>query len=422
MNNVKRKVFKNGLRALFVKNPKSATTTVAVIVGVGSDFETRRENGISHFLEHMCFKGTKKRPTAFDVARELDSLGASYNAFTGHEYTSYYAKVQNKLFTDAFDVVSDIYLNPAFNKKEIEKEKGVIIEEVNMYEDLPNKKVQSSFLELMYGDQPAGWSILGTKKNIKAFSRDNFSSYHNRHYTPSSTVVFVSGNFNEDSAVKMIKSQFGNLEKKRVIKKIKVKEAQKKPRELIEFKKSDQTHFVVGFRAFSLFDKRRYALAVLSDVLGGGMSSRLFQKVRDELGAAYYVYSAADLFSDRGVFYAAAGVGNDKTESVIKAILGEFKDMRDNGISKEELQKAKNHITGKFSMALETSDEMGYFYGMQEVLGEKLVSPEEEMKRIRAVSLSEVKSVACHIIKNENLNLTLIGPFKKKTFGGIVRV
>lgn len=412
----------NGVRVILVPEKDSLTVTVAVLVEAGSKYETKNISGISHFLEHMCFKGTKKRPKAIDIASELDGLGAKYNAFTSQEYTSYYAKVKKEFLSRAFDVVSDLYLNPVFDEAEIEKEKGVIIEEINMYEDMPARRVQELFMELVYGNQPAGWSIAGDKTVIKNLKKEDFTKYRTAHYVPKATVVVISGSFDEKSVLGFVRKTFGHLPNSRKGTKPKVKEMQKEPAEFLKFKDSDQTHLVMGFRAFDVFDERKYVLQVMADILGGGMSSRLFQNIREELGAAYYVNASADLYSDHGFLAMAAGVQHTKIEMVIKRALEEFSRLKSELVPAEELQRAKDHLIGNFFLSLETSDEIGYFYGGQEILGLPLGAPNEFVKKINAVSSEEIRNLAKILIKEKSLNLAMIAPFKGKSFRNILKV
>lgn len=413
---------KNGLRCILVPQKDSLTVTVAVLVAAGSKYETKEINGLSHFLEHMCFKGTTKRPRPIDIAGELDGMGAQYNASTGHECTTYYAKVRNKSFGKALDVVSDLYLNPVFNKEDIEVERGVIIEEINMYEDAPPRKVEELFFELVYGDQPAGWSIAGTKENIKRLTREDFISYREKNYLPESTVVAVAGNMNVQSAEKELRKHFSSLVPGKKMEKIKVRESQKKPAELVYTKEVEQTHLVLGVRAFDMKDKRRFALEVLSEVLGGGMSSRLFKKVRDELGAAYYVRSGADLFSDHGFLSVSAGVDNKKVDVVIRAVLQEMIALKDTLVSDVELGKAKEHLIGGIFLNAETSDSLGYFYGIQEIMNMPLSSPDALAKKIKSVTAKEIREVARTVFRDDRLNLALIGPFKNRSFLDILKI
>ena len=422
MSTFSRTVLPNGLRVVYVPQKGSVATTVMVTVEAGSEYETKEMNGISHFLEHMVFKGTKRRPTALAISSELDGLGAQYNAFTSQEMTSYYAKVTNEFFHRAFDVVADLYLNPVFKEAELEKEKGVIIEEINMYEDLPNRKVQELFMELVYGDQPAGWSIAGRKEVIRGIGRNDFVTYRDAHYVPKATVVVISGGVSEDEALGEVRKHFGEISDGSKDTKRAVTESQSKPRELVFHKASDQTHMILGFRAFDLHDKRKYALKLLADVLGGGMSSRLFQKIREEMGAAYYVGASDDLYSDHGLLGVSAGVQHEKVRQVVAAALVECVRMKDEPVSSEELQRVKDHRIGSMTLSLETSDALGSFYGMQEVMGMDIIDPTVLAERIRAVTAEDIQKVARDIITEDRLNLALIGPFKDESFLDVLKV
>jgi predicted Zn-dependent peptidase len=414
MKKFKKITLPNGLRILLVPQQQSLAASVLILVEAGSEYESKRTNGLSHFLEHMMFKGTTNRPQVGQIAEELAGLGAQSNAFTSQEYTGYWAKAEARKLPKILDIVSDLYLNPVFNHGEIEKERGVVVEEINMYEDLPQRKVHRIFTGLMYGDQPAGWSVTGEKEVIKKFAKDDFQKYRRERYVPQGTLVVVAGKFNERVVVKKIKEDFGGLPKKTASRKSKTKEVQKKPRVATHFKDSGQSHLILGFRAFNLFDERRYALDVLADVLGGGMSSRLFKRVREQMGAAYYVGSDADLSLDHGVFMVAAGVEHGKTEVVLRAILDECRRLCDELIPEKELRRSKEHMIGSVILGLETSDELANFYGGQELLTKKIVSPEELIKRVNAVTPEEIRSVARSIFKNEKLNFAIIGPNKDK--------
>jgi len=414
------------MRLILIPKPQSLATTVAVLVQAGSKYETKEINGLSHFLEHMCFKGTKKRPRPIDIASELDGLGAEYNAFTSQEWTSYFAKAKNENFDKVLEIVSDLYLNPVFDLREIEKEKGVIIEEINMYEDIPQRRVQELFMELVYGDQPAGWSVAGRKEVIKILGQENFLKYRGEHYLASSTILVIAGGFSVEGGEKEIAEEvenyFTGLGRGKKSGKIKVMESQEKPGEFVKFKESDQTHLVLGFRAFDVFDKRRFALELLADILGGSMGSRLFQRVREELGAAYYVHASADLYSDHGLLAMAAGVDHKKLDDVVKASLEEFAGLKNKLVSKTELERAKEHLTGHLFLSIETSDQLAFFYGGQEVMGVPILTPQMAAQRIKAVTAEEIQKVADELFKNNRLNLALIGPFKDKSFNDILKI
>src|SRR3989344_3119404 len=405
----KKIVLKNGLRVVLIPEKDNPATTVLVLVEAGSKYETKNINGISHFLEHLCFKGTKKRPSALEIAGELDRIGSEYNAFTSQEWTGYYAKAQAKHNDLILETISDLYLNPIFN----EKEKGVVIEELNMYEDMPQRKVQDLFLELLYGDQPAGWDVGGKKEIIQKITRQNVLDYRGRHYVASATAVIVSGNFNPKTIMPKIEKHFAVIHNGKKSVKVAVVERQTKPEVLVKFKESDQTHLVLGCRAYNLFDKRKYALEILADILGGGMSSRLFQKVREELGAAYYVKADTDALTDHGTFSVSAGIEHSKIDIVIKAILGELVKISKGDINEKNLADAKEHLSGRMLLGLETSDALAMFYGGQEILEKEMKTPAEVAKAIAKVTKAEVVAVARDIFKHEKLNLAMIGPYRE---------
>ena len=413
--NFSKKVLKNGLRVITIPMKDNPTVTVLVLVEAGSKYEEKRVNGISHFLEHMCFKGTLKRPKAIDISKELDSIGSQYNAFTAQEYTGYYAKSDAKHFRKIFDIVSDIYLNSTFPEIEMEREKGVIIEEINMYEDMPQRHVQDLMMKLLYGDTPAGWNIAGEKKNITEMKRDDFITYKKQHYLPEATVLIVSGSVTEMQVMQEVNKIFGEMKRGQKVGKKKVKEEQKNPEVLINFKKTDQTHFVLGVRSLNLFSEKNAILSVLGGVLGGGMSSRLFQKLREEMGVGYYVRAYNDAYTDHGFFQVSAGVDNKRIEEVIKAVLSECRKLTDQEVGQEELNKVKECLIGNMKLSLESSDDIANFYGGQELLKHELKNAEEKAKEIRQVTASQIQNLAKDIFQNSKLNLALIGPFKENT-------
>lgn len=407
-------ILKNGLKVITVPMKDNPTVTVLVMVEAGSKYETKETNGLSHFIEHMCFKGTEKRPKAIDISRELDTVGAQYNAFTLQEYTGYYAKADFKHLDLLLDVVSDMYLNPVFEDKEIEKEKGVIIEEINMYEDLPRRKIQVIFMKLLYGDQPAGWDIAGTKENIKNIKRSDFLDYRRKHYVPSATTVVIAGKFDERKTLNNVKKKWDEISAGKKNNKIKTAESQKKPEILLHHKDTDQTHLVLGVRSFDAYSKNNPAIKVLSAVLSGGMSSRLFQKLRDEMGICYYVCAENDTYTDHGVLQVSAGLDNKRVKEGISAILEEFRKLKTESVSETELNKVKQQLQGNLYLGLETSDSFAEYCGYQEVLNKPIKTPEEIIAEIQSITATDVKKIANKIFQDKNLNLAMIGRFKDK--------
>ena len=423
MTKPKKIILPNGLRILFVPQKEAVAASVLILVEAGSEYETKKINGLSHFLEHMMFKGTTNRPRTGQIAEELTALGARSNAFTSQEYTGYWAKAAAKNLPKILDIVSDLYLNPIFNPEEINKERGVVIEEINMDEDTPMRKVGDLFMGLMYGDQPAGWDILGPKETIRKLAKDDLMAYRHARYVTRGTLVVVAGKFDEKRTLAQIKKTFGNLPRKKASAKSETKERQARPRALAHFKDSGQSHLIVGFRAFDMFDKRRYALNVLADILGGSMSSRLFKKIREELGAAYYISADAELFLDHGILSVSSGVDHAKAEIVLEAILAECRRLRTELVPADELGRSKEHISGGLLLGLETSDELAGFYGSQEILTGKLLPPEKIVATIKAVTAEEVRAIARDVFRNAGLNLAVIGPYKEtKTFEKMLKL
>lgn len=408
----KKTVLKNGLRVITVPLLENPAVTILVMVETGSKYEQKEINGISHFLEHMVFKGTPRRPKAVDISKELESLGADYNAFTSQEYTGYYAKVAKKHTDKALDIISDMYLNPLLQESEIKKEKGVIIEEIKMYNDLPQRKVHDIMSELMFGDQPTGWTVLGTPENINSFSQKDFVEYRNKHYVASSTIVVVAGAIDEAMMIKKVENAFSNILTSEKYSKLGTVESQSAPQVKLGFKETDQTHLVISLRTFSIFDKRIPTMRLLSTILGGGMSSRLFSKMRDELGICYYIHSSHSPFTDHGDLAVSAGVDNKRVDEALKHIMIELKRLRDEPISSEELQKAKDYIAGSSMLDLETSDELADFAGFQEIIKKKIEEPEALIEKTNRVTAEEIQKLAEEIFVDEKLNLAIIGPYK----------
>ena len=405
---------KNGLRVITIPYTSTQAVTVLVLAKVGSKYERKDINGISHFLEHMMFKGTKKRPTPVDIAETLDRIGGSYNAFTGEEYTGYFAKVEASHLDLALDWVSDIFLNSTLPKKEIEKEKGVIVEEINMYLDNPMLYVQNLWKKVLYGDQPAGWDIAGTKSNVRAMSRQKLSAYRQKYYTASNSIVCVAGKIDSQKVVAKVRKCFEPiLPGKKVIKPA-VREKQSKPHSLVHYKKTDQTHLCLGVRTYNLFHPHRFTLSVLADILGGMMSSRLFVRIREELGLAYYISTANESDPDTGFLVTQAGVDNKNVSKAIQGILKEYKRIKNEKVPSAELEKAKNHLKGKLALSLESSDSLASFYGIQEILMGKILSPKDVFKKVDKVSQEDVLRVASEVFRPNRLNLAVIGPFKNK--------
>jgi predicted Zn-dependent peptidase len=403
---------KNGLRVITVPMADNPSVTVLVMVEAGSKYETKETNGISHFLEHLVFKGTTKRPKAIDISREFDALGAEHNAFTSQEYTGYYAKADAKKGSALLEILSDMYLDPIFDPAELEKEKGVIVEEIRMYNDLPQRVVAYAFEELLYGDQPAGWKIIGPEENIRSFSREAVIKYRAAHYRSASTIVIVAGLFDEADVLKQIESGFGSMSTGASEPKAPVIERQADPHVKTVFKDTDQTHVIIGVRAFPINDPRRPVLRVLTAILGKGMSSRLFSRMRNELGICYYVDASQDLSTDHGEFTISAGLDNSRVEQGIREILKECIRLKNELVPADELRKVKDYISGVTMLSLETSDARAEFCGYSEILKGRVESPEEALRNVEAVTPEQIQALARELFVNESLNMAIVGKFK----------
>jgi predicted Zn-dependent peptidase len=404
------KKLKNGLRIINLPMPAAKTATVLVMVGTGSKYETKANNGISHFLEHMFFKGTKKRPAAKIIASEFDAIGGIYNAFTGKECTGYWAKVSSEKLPLAIDIIGDIFLNSKLAEEEISKERGVIIEEINMYQDTPLLYLEDVFEKCLYGDQPAGWETIGPKKNILRFKRSDFLNYFNSQYGPKNVVVCIAGGARKN--IKLVEGIFSSKKQSAVNKKIAVKEKQVAPRVLSFFKKTDQAHISLGVRTFGSGHKDEFIVKVMADILGGSMSSRLFSELREKRGLAYYVKTEAEFYTDSGYLTTSAGVPVGRIEEAIRVIMAEYKKIKEKLIAKSELKRVKEMIKGRMAIGLEASDSIAIWHARQVIFKNKVITPEEYLKKICNVNSIDINRVAQKIFIEKKLNLAIIGPYK----------
>jgi len=411
---VEKTVFSNGLRVVTIPQRDTKTVTVLVLVGTGSKYEIKERGGISHFLEHMFFKGTKKRPSAVAVTEPIDRVGGIFNAFTGEEHTGYFIKLDGAHANVALDLVSDIFFNSLLSAAEIQKEKGVVIEELHMHRDIPMSRVQVLWNKLLYGDQPAGWDIVGTEESVRGLSRRDLVSYVKSQYVSSNTVVCVAGNVGVDHVVRKVRSLFGGIRTSDFQQRQKVVERQTSPEALCEYRETDQTHIALGARGYNLFHPMRYAQDLLGTILGGMMSSRLFDKVRGKLGLAYYISTSSESNGDTGSLVTTAGIKNESYVKAIRAIVQEYQKLKTTLVSKKELQKAKDHEKGMLAITLEPSDARAFFYGMQELLEKKILTPEEIYDKIDKVRAQDLRRIAQDIFRPEKCNLVVLGPHKNQ--------
>lgn len=411
--NYQKKKLKNGLRVIYVPIKQINAVTCLFLVNSGSRFETKQENGISHFLEHMFFKGTKKRPNTQKIAYELDSIGANYNAFTSEEYTGFYIKCAKTKIDKSLDILSDMLNGSLFEEKEINKEKGVIIEEINMYEDLPQKQIIDITKYHLYGNTPLGRSTLGTKEAVKSFTRKDFVKYKHDHYTTSNSILVIAGSYEDKKTQKLVNELFSQFNEKKSPKCEKAKTITNKKSVYLKYKKTDQAHLTLSIPTFSRHNKNRYILKIIDNILGETMSSRLFSEVREKRGLAYYVGSDTWYFEDTGSMVAYAGVDPKRIDEAITVIKEQLKKLTDNSITNEEIKKAKDNIEGRMYLGLEDSFSVAEFFAEQELLFNEIKTPTEIIEKIKKIDINEIEKLNKQLFTKE-IKLSLIGQFKNK--------
>lgn len=392
-----RRNLKNGLRVIFEKIPYVGSVSIGVWAGVGSAHETEKNNGISHFLEHMLFKGTKKR-SAKDIAEEMDFIGGHLNAFTSKEATCYYAKVIDGNLETAIDVLSDMYINAKFDEGDIDLERRVILEEISMYEDSPEDVVLDSLHKAAWDGSSLGFSVSGTGYVVESINKSDIVSFADKYYTAENTVISVAGNFDEDNLLSLLEKYFGDMRRGEAPKALAA--ASFYSGRQVQQKDIEQNHIALGFEGVSCQSDDIYPEAVLCNVLGGTMSSRLFQKVREEKGLCYSVYSASESFHENGLFYIYAGLSPENGELVKEMILEEIECLKNNGISDYELRKGKHQLRGSYILSLESISARMNAMGKSEVLREKIKTNEEVMAGIDAVSTQSINLLIDKMFKN----------------------
>jgi len=420
MNKYKLNLLSNKLPLYVIPMPGVKTATVLFMFQTGSRYENAKNSGISHFLEHMFFKGTKKRPNTALISGELDALGGEFNAFTAKEYTGYYVKAVSSKIKPAIDVLGDMLLNSLFDPEEIEREKGVIIEELNMYEDNPMMHIEDVFENCLFGNSPAGWDTIGTKENIKSFNRQDFIDYFRTQYGAKSLSVVLAGDVN-DAAVAAAKKLLLRFTSNDWRGKEKAPSMQDKPHLKIAYKSTDQTTISLGVRTVPMGHNLEPKLKLLSLILGGSMSSRLFISLRERSGLAYYVRTSTEYHTDAGYLTTQAGVPVDKVKDAVKIILSEYKKISEELVSREELKKAKDLMKGRLFLHMEASDEVASWYGKQAVLREKIKTPAEFLKEIEKITAADLRRAAKAVFLNKNLNFALIGKSKAEEFKNILK-
>lgn len=404
---------RNGTRVLFAPMRETKAVTVLILFPVGSRHEERSMNGSSHFLEHLFFKGTTTRPSTLEISKELDGVGAEYNAFTGKDYTGYYVKVSAEKLPLALDILSDMLYRSLFDPKEIERERGVVVEEINMYEDNPMMHIEDVFEQLVFRGSSLGWSIAGPRAVIRHVTRRQLMTYKAQHYTPRNLLLTIAGRFGQRRAATLVRRYFGSQRGPRRPNHFPpFRVHQRAPRVATVFRETEQVQLALGFPAFGLRDRRLPTLSLLATILGGNMSSRLFINIRERLGLAYYVRAETSIYQDTGALTVRAGLEKRRLDEAIRKIWDELEAVVRNGVTPEELRRAQEYVKGKLILNLEDSEHIADWVGKQQLLQGRVETPEEKVAKFERVTLRAIQDVAKSLIRRERMNLALIGPYR----------
>ncbi len=417
------KKLKNGPSVIMVPMPGVESVTVLALCNTGSRFEKPREEGIAHFFEHMVFKGTTKYPTAQVLAKAIDSIGADFNAFTSKEYTGYYVKSGSKHTQVALDVVSDMLLQPLLRQDDIDREKGVIVEEINMYEDMPMRQVENVFERMVFKGSALSHDILGSKETVNALKTSNFKRFLKQWYGLENMLIVLAGDpsvVSDKETLKLVSESFSKETDVRALGKYDVlsnlsKKGPWSPHKLeVAYKKTEQAHLVLGWPSIARSDEQRHLLSLASVMLGGNMSSRLFTEVREQRGLCYYVRTSTDYYHDTGVFGASAGVAPKRIFEAIKVIKEEFTQLGsgERPFTEEELASAKEYLIGTMTLSFEDSRSVAQYYGLKQLLSNEVKDPDTFIAKIKAATLEEINKVVQKIITVDGMRLAVIGPYK----------
>ncbi|WHH58986.1 pitrilysin family protein [Petroclostridium sp. X23] len=397
----------NGVRIVSEYIPYVRSVSLGIWVGNGSRREDKKNNGISHFIEHMLFKGTTNR-SAKDIAESIDCIGGQLNAFTGKESTCFYTKTLDTHIDIAIDVLSDMFFNSKISQSDIDVERKVIMEEINMYEDSPEELVHDILSETIWSADPLGYPILGTGESLQQINRDEISKYMENNYTPSNTVIAIAGNFDYDKVIDLLSKKFENWKNINNIGS-NYKETNFNSDIVVKHKDTEQAHLCVGFEGIQQGNDSIYELLVVNTIFGGGMSSRLFQKIREEKGLAYSVYSYPSSYQNAGLFAIYAGMNPSQISEVVKLIFAEVDCLNKNKITKEELDKAKEQLKGNYILGLESTSSRMNSIGKSELLLKQIKTPDQILKRINDITIESVSDIIQKVFDNKNISISAVG-------------
>lgn len=415
-------VLGNGTRVLLAPARDTQAVTVFAFFPVGSRYESAGLSGAAHFIEHLMFKGTTRRPTTLHISRDLDRVGAEYNAFTGKDYTGYYIKANAEHLDLALDMLADMLFHSTFKPAEVERERRVVLEEINKYEDMPERLVEERYEELLYGSHPLSRFISGTRKTMLGITRPKLLAFRDRFYHPDRCLLTIAGNvgdgIHDGAALARVQDSFGRVPgraRRAAVRAVPFRRRVGRGALRVHFKETAQVHLVLGVPAYGGDDPKTYPLALLANVLGGTMSSRLWIAVRERRGLAYTVRATADAYQDIGSFSVHAGLDPSRLDEALRTITRELRRVRDRGITAEECSRAKENIEGRIILGLEESSERAEWYGRQALLRKEVLTPEEKIARLMAVERTDVARVARELLRTDRLHLAVIGPVKDDT-------
>jgi predicted Zn-dependent peptidase len=410
---IKKDKLKNGLKYILVPNKNTQAVTVLVLIGVGSRHEESKIGGMAHFLEHMTFKGTVKRPNTLAIAKELDSLGADFNAYTSVDHTGFWVKINSEYLEKALDILSDIIFNSKLKAEELNKERGTILEEMNMYEDDPKRNSLNVLYDILFDGNSLGKDEIGTKKSLANINVQKMKSFKGEFYVPNNMVVGVAGNISDQGTDDLIEKYFNSRKKTKSVKKFKkFVNKQKSPQVVIKKKPTEQAHLAIGFHGYSYSDKDLEALKVFSTLFGGAMSSRLFINIRERHGLCYYIRSGLGVYEDTGSFIIQTGLDKNRLLPALKAIFKEIENVLKKGISKAELRKAQEIIKGNCILQLEDSSAVADWYTKQDLMGQKIRTPEEKIAQVEKVTVGDIERAVKKVFKKKNFNMAVIGDYE----------
>ncbi|MDF2521569.1 MAG: peptidase domain protein [Clostridia bacterium] len=407
----KKHQMKNGIRIVTEEIPYVNSVSVGIWVKVGSRNETAEKSGVSHFIEHMLFKGTKNR-TAKEIANSIDKIGGQMNAFTSKENTCYYAKVLDSHFDIALDVLADMFLASNFAEEEIAKEKGVIMEEINMYEDSPEDLVHDLFTQGAWAGNPLGMPILGTEESLEGLDRKSITEYFNSSYIPENVVISVAGNIKHEVVVEKAERSFGHLTNTARKPSI-IERPTFSPVKITRCKDTEQVHLCIGFEGMDNDNKLYYPMLTMNNIFGGAMSSRLFQKIREDRGLAYSVFSYPSSYVDSGIFSIYAGMKPSQLQNVTKIIIDEIHELKKNGLTEEELFDSKEQMKGSYTLGLESTSGRMISIGRSELMYNRIYSPSEVLEKIDKVDMESVKQAIEMVTNLDRMGGAIIGPMEK---------